>query len=32
MDYAKIVPLVGFTARVLGELLDRGGDDDEETT
>ena len=22
MDYAKIVPLVGFTARVVGELLD----------
>lgn len=33
MDYAKVVPLVEFTARVMGQVLDGGGpepDDEEE--
>ncbi|MGB0681006.1 MAG: heat-inducible transcriptional repressor HrcA [Polyangiales bacterium] len=29
MDYGKIVPLVGFTARVVGEVLHQGGDDED---
>ncbi len=30
MDYAKLMPLVAFTADVVGEVLDRGGRDEDE--
>ena len=30
MDYAKLMPLVAFTADIVGEALDKGGHDDDD--
>jgi heat-inducible transcriptional repressor len=30
MDYGKVVPLVGFTAQVMSDLLDGSAHDDDE--